>query len=173
MTENVGPIVLRRASTGDTGAISRWLVAPHVARWSYRVLSTISGKLEAVVQDPAEHLLIAELDGRPVGCVYLYKAAGDARWADVVDVSPQTRAVEFLIGETNVVNKKVGQKMLRVMIEQTFRDPDVDRIVAAPHPDNWAAIIAMKRAGFREKGRHPDAKVNAMNLTVTPATFKA
>lgn len=173
MSDSAGDIVLRPAVTADEGTIRRWLVAPHVARWSHRVFCSVAEALHGALQDPDIALFIAELAGRPIGCVHVYKAFGDPRWTAVSDVTERTRTLDFLIGETDMVNKKIGQRMLRALVAQIFRDPEIDRIVVCPHPDNWPAIIALKRVGFREKGRHPDVALNAMYLTVTPATFKA
>ncbi|MBO6559359.1 MAG: GNAT family N-acetyltransferase [Nisaea sp.] len=172
MSAETAEIVLRRAGPADEGTIRRWLVAPHVARRTYRLFSDIVETLEDVLRDPLAGLFIAELDDRPIGLVHVYKAQGDQRWAGVADVTERTRAIDFLIGATDMVNKKLGRRMLNALAAQVFRDPGIDRIVVCPHADNWPAIIALKRAGFREKGRHPDAALNAMYLTVTPATLK-
>ncbi|UUX51438.1 acetyltransferase [Nisaea acidiphila] len=172
MSDSGEEIVLRPAGIADEGAIRRWLVAPHVARWSHRVFSLAAEALEAALQDTETALFVAEIDGRPIGCAHVYEAFGDPRWTSVSDVTRKTRTIDFLIGETDMVNKKIGQRMLRALVAQVFRDPEIDRIVVCPHPDNWPAIIALKRVGFREKGRHPDTALNAMYLTVTPATFK-
>ncbi|WP_420403654.1 GNAT family N-acetyltransferase [Nisaea sp.] len=172
MSADTVDIVLRPAGLADEGTIRRWLVAPHVARWTHRVFTAVTDSLGSILQDPDSGLRIAELDGRPIGCIHVYEAGGDSRWKSVADVTGETRAVDFLLGETDMVNKKIGQRMLRAMAADIFRDPAIDRIVVCPHSDNWPAIIALKRAGFREKGRHPDAALNAMYLTVTPATLK-
>lgn len=172
MSASDNDIVLRPAGLADEGTIRRWLVAPHVARWTHRVFSAVADALDSALLDPKIALYIAETGGRPIGCIHLYKPFGDPRWQAVRDVTERTRAIDFLIGETDMVNKKVGQRMLRALVAQVFRDPEIDRIVVCPHADNWAAVIALKRAGFREKGRHPEAALNAMYLTVTPATMK-
>ncbi|WP_193183461.1 GNAT family N-acetyltransferase [Nisaea sediminum] len=172
MSADVADIVLRRAGPADEGTIRRWLVAPHVARRTHRLFSDIVETLGEVLRDPDAGLFVAELDARPIGLVHVYRAHGDARWAGVADVTERTRAIDFLIGATDMVNKKLGRRMLGALAAQVFRDPEIDRIVTCPHADNWPAIIALKRAGFREKGRHPDQSLNAMYLTVTPATLK-
>lgn len=172
MSAELVDIAFRRALPADEGTIRRWLVAPHVARRTYRLLSGIIDTLDEALRTQEIVLYVAELDDRPIGLAHVYRAFGDPRWKGVPDVTEQTRSIDFFIGETDVINKKVGQRMLNALAARVFQDPDIDRIVVCPHADNWPAIIALKRAGFREKGRHPDAALNAMYLTVTPATLK-
>ena len=117
-------------------------------------------------------LYIVEFAGGEIGCAHVYSAHGDPNWTAISDVTAQTRAIDFLIGEADFLNRKIGQAMLRALAGKIFRDTDTDRIVACPHPDNWPAVIALKRAGFREKGRHPIPTMNAMYLTITRQTFK-
>ena len=149
-----------------------WLTAPHVTRWAHKMFSRIDAALEGQRSGSEAGLLIAEIDGGPAGCGYVYSAHGDPCWSAISDVTPKTRAIDFLIGEPDLLNRKWGQAMLCALCLWVFDDPGIDRIVACPHPDNWPAVIALKRAGFREKGRHPDQAMNAMYLTVTPATLK-
>jgi len=172
MSADSAEIILRPARATDEGTIRRWFVAPHVARWSLPVFPTVVDTLDNTLEDPDSGLRIAEMDGRLIGCVHIYKAFGDPNWEAVEEVTEKTRAIDFLLGETDMTNKKIGQRMLRMIAEYIFSNPEIDRIVACPHSDNWAAIIALKRIGFREKGRHPDPSLNAMYLTVTPATLK-
>ena len=172
MSASSSDISLRAAGPADEDIIRRWLKAPHVTRWTHRVFSTISGALDSAPSDTETTLFIVEHAGQAIGCAHVYGAAGDPRWKAITDVTGRTRAIDFLIGESDFLNRKNGQALLRGLARQIFRDPEIDRIVACPYPDNWPAVIALKRAGFREKGRHPDSAMNAMYLTVTPHTLK-
>lgn len=163
----------RPARSDDETMIRRWLVRPHVARWAHRHFTTISENFLDALLTPDEEFHIVEFGDRPIGCAHIYPAMREDSWEAIGDVTEATRAIDFLIGEADVVNKKVGQKMLRALSGWIFRDPAIDRIVVCLHPDNWPAIIALKRVGFREKGRHPEPKMNAMYLTITPASLKA
>tara|TARA_E500000305_G_C3996079_1_gene224611 strand:- start:811 stop:1344 length:534 start_codon:yes stop_codon:yes gene_type:complete len=171
-SDRAGDVSFRRADASDKGSIQGWLTAPHVTRWTHKVFSRIGAALERLSSDTDAELLIAEIDGRSAGCAYVYSAHGDPSWSAIPDVTPLTRAIDFLIGEPDLLNRKRGQAMLRALGLLTFEDSGIDRIVACPHADNWPAVIALKRIGFREKGRHPDPAMNAMYLTVTPATLK-
>ncbi|MEO9902259.1 GNAT family N-acetyltransferase [Nisaea sp.] len=172
-SDRTGNVFFRGAEPSDTGAIQNWVMAPHVTRWSHKVFSRIGAALQGPQNSTETQLLIAVIDGRSVGCAYVYSAHGDPSWSAIPDVTPHTRAIDFLIGESDVLNRKWGQAMLRALGLQVFEDPGIDRIVACPLADNWPAVIALKRVGFREKGRHPNPAMNAMYLTVTPATLKS
>lgn len=165
-------VSFRKAEVSDKGTIQDWLTAPHVTRWTHKIFSRIGAALEGLRGGLEAELLIAVIDGRSVGCAYVYSAHGDPSWSAIPDVTPQTRAIDFLVGEPDLLNRKWGQAMLRALGLQVFEDPGIDRIVACPLADNWPAVIALKRVGFREKGRHPNPVMNAMYLTVTPATLK-
>lgn len=167
-----GDILFRRAEPSDEETVRRWLSASHVTRWTHRIFSTISGALDGGSSDAAPTLYIVEFAGGEIGCAHVYSAYGDPNWTAIPDVTAQTRAVDFLIGETDFLNRQIGQAMLRSLAGKIFKESDADRIVACPHPDNWPAVIALKRAGFREKGRHPIPTMNAMYLTVARQTFK-
>lgn len=172
ISDNIGGVSFRRAEVSDKGTIQGWLIAAHVTRWAHKMFSRIGAALERLHSDREAELLIAEIDGRPAGCVYVYSAHGDLCWSAIPDVTSQTRAIDFLIGEPDLLNRKWGQAMLRALCFRVFEDPGIDRVVACPHADNWPAVIALKRVGFRGKGRHPDPAMNAMYLSVTPATLK-
>ncbi len=167
-----GDVFFRKAEAADKATIQDWLTAAHVTRWAHKVFSRIGAALEGPRSGLEAELLIAVIDGRSVGCAFVYRADGDSSWSAIPDVTPQTRAIDFLIGEPDALNRKWGQAMLRALGLQVFEDPGIDRIVACPLADNWPAVIALKRVGFREKGRHPNPAMNAMYLTVTPATLK-
>lgn len=173
MSVEESEIRLRPVLPEDLPRIRRWMVAPHVARWLKDAPERVADEIERQVLVGEPVVLIATMDGRPIGGARIYDAATDARWAGVPDISRHTKAIEFLIGEPSLVNKKVGRRLARAIAAHIFADPTVDRIVADPHPDNWAAIIAMKRAGFRDRGRHPGKGVQAMFVTMARSTFKS
>ncbi|HEY9566990.1 MAG TPA: GNAT family N-acetyltransferase, partial [Thalassobaculum sp.] len=78
----------------------------------------------------------------------------------------------LLLGDADAVNRKHGRAAIRALATLLFAEPGVDRLVAAPHPDNWAAIIAFKRAGFRERGRRQFPVGPVMVLTAAKAVWK-
>lgn len=159
----------------DLPTVRGWLAAPHVKRWWRDAWTdTPFASLQAgEVPDPGLEMLRVDLDGRPVGYAQVYDALGDGTfWHGAEGVTDATRGIDFLIGEAELVNRKIGRVMLRALAAHVFADPSVDRIVTDPHRDNWPCIIALKRAGFRERGRLTVPGVNAMHLTLARGVFK-
>lgn len=156
------PVELLPFPADSAATLEAWLDAPHVARWCRRPLP-VGGRRWRI-----------DLDGRPVGYAWDHDPAldGDA-WRGEEGVGAGTRVVGLLIGEADAVNRKHGREAIRVLASRLFAEPGVDRLVAAPHPDNWAAVIAFKRAGFRERGRRQFPGGPVMVLTAAKAIWKA
>lgn len=146
----------------EAGRLDQWLDAPHVKRWWRPQQSP-----------PGARSWRIELDGRPVGYAEDHDPGLDrGTWDDEADVGPTTRVVALLIGEPDAVNRKHGRDAIRALASRLFAESGIDRLVAAPHPDNWAAIIAFKRAGFRERGRRQFPAGPVMVLTAAKAVWK-
>lgn len=155
--------------------MARWLIEPHVARWwkpdwSKGVIAAIEAG-----DPPPDHIkpYIAVYDGRDAGYVQIYHAMSDGDyWHEEPDVTEKTWAVDFALGEADLVNKKIGREMIHAFSAKVFSETDADRIVSDPQRDNWPCIIAMKRAGYRDKGAIKYVGVNSMHLTLARAMFK-
>ena len=166
----------RSLARDDLALLRSWLEAPHVRRWWH------AERTDAVIQfieagEPGEDVgsaCIVELDGRPVGYIRGYWATRhpSGLWDGIENVTDATRAIDFLIGEAGLVNRKLGRAMIRAFVAHLFEDQAVDRIVADPARDNWPANIALKRVGFRDRGRIDKPGVNVMLLTLARGVFK-
>ena len=170
------PIELTRFPADGAEMLERWLASPLVARWwKARWTAPVLEALHAGRPVPEWiHAWQVELDGRAIGYAQDCDAGRDSdAWASEDGVGPGTRAVAVLIGEPEALNRKLGREAIRALAGRLFAEPGIDRLVSAPHPDNWPAIIAFKRAGFRERGRRqfPDGPV--MVLTAAKAVWKA
>ena len=169
------PIELTPFPADGAEMLERWLAGPLVARWwKAHWTAPVLEALRAGGPLPAgTRAWLVELDGQPVGYAQDRDALRDSDgWKAEDGVGPGTRAVAVLLGEPAVLNRKLGREAIRELARRLFAEPGVDRLVAAPHPDNWPAIIAFKRAGFRERGRRqfPDGPV--MVLTAAKAVWK-
>lgn len=160
---------------GDLPIIRRWLAEPHVHRWWG---DDWEGSRFAMIErgeapDDADTYIV-EMDGRNIGYIQAYWALQDPTgfWNGVEGVTDGTRGIDFLIGEPDLVNRKFGRAMIRAFCAKLFADPAVDRIIADPHRDNWPANIALKRVGFRDRGRLAKPGVNCMLLSLARGVFK-
>lgn len=155
--------------------LQAWLDAPHVARWwrPERSLPVLEAMRAGRPLPAGLRAWRIDLDGRPVG----YAEDGDpaaqpGSWATEEGVGAGTRTLALLLGEADAVNRRHGREAIRELTARLFAEPGIDRVVAAPHPDNWAAVIAFKRAGFRERGRRQFPGGPVMVLTAAKAVWK-
>ena len=169
------PLDLRSFPADEVGRLEAWLAAPHIVRW-WKPAWTAPVLAALRAGEPAPGSVRPwriDLDGRPVGYSEDYDLARDGgAWDGVEDVGPGTRGIDLLIGEADAVNRKLGRAAIRALATRLFAEPGIDRLVAAPHPDNWAAVIAFKRAGFRERGRRQFPAGPVMVLTAAKAVWK-
>jgi RimJ/RimL family protein N-acetyltransferase len=174
MTHNA--FTFRLLTASDLGLLRGWLDAPHVRRWWRTDRTDMVIQLVEEGGDTAdgEKAYVAEMNGRPIGYTRGYWAARHyaGLWDGIENVTNATKAIEFLIGDNDLVNKKLGRAMIRAFVVKQFEDQSVDRIVADPARDNWPANIALKRIGFRDRGRIDKPGVNAMLLTLARGVFK-
>lgn len=161
-------------TAGGAERLQRWVAAPHVVRWWKPALTAdVIAALRSGDAPPAgARAWRIDLDGVPVGYAQDYDPArpGDA-WSAVDGVGPGTRGVELLIGEPDALNRRHGRAAIRALAARLFAEPGTDRLVAGPHPDNWPAVIAFKRAGFRERGRRQFPHGPVMVLTAAKAVW--
>jgi aminoglycoside 6'-N-acetyltransferase len=157
----------------DLGMLRSWLEAPHVRRWWH---GERTDAVIAAVEDgnSVDTAWIAENGNQSLGYIRGYWAKDHANglWRGVENVTDTTRALDFLIGDPGQTNRKLGRAMIRGFVTRLFEDPGVDRVVADPARDNWPANIALKRVGFRDRGRIAKPGVNAMLLTLARGVFK-
>lgn len=154
--------------------LAAWIAAPHVVRWWKPAWSApVIAAFRAGAEPPASpRPWRIDLDGRAIGYAQDSDAAEEGSpWSAVDGVGPGTRSVDLLIGEPSLINLKHGRAAIRALASGLFADPTVDRLVSGPHPDNWPAIIAFKRAGFRERGRRQFPGGPAMILTAAKAVW--
>lgn len=161
---------------GDVDRLEAWIQMPHVARWwkppwTGPVITAL--RAGAAVPDWIRPWRI-DLDGRAIGYAQDYAVTQDAEaWGGEEGLyGPGTRGVDLFIGEPDAVNRKHGRVAIRSLASRLFAEPGVDRLVTDPHPDNWACIIAFKRAGFRERGRRQFPGGPVMVLTAAKAVWR-
>lgn len=166
-------ISFRPLVADDVGILRAWLEAPHVRRWwrGDRTDEVIRAVEAGGVETGAR---IVEVDGVPLGYIRGYRALAhpEGFWDGIENVTDATMAIDFLIGDPERENRKLGRAMIRDFVIQLFEDPLVDRVVADPARDNWPANIALKRVGFRDRGAIRKPGVNAMLLTLARGVFK-
>jgi len=93
-------------------------------------------------------LLIAEVDGRPIGFIQIIDAGVEEThyWGDITE---GYRAIDIWIGESSDIGKGYGRAMMTEALNICFRDKDVHSVLIDPLSSNTAAIRFYERIGFR------------------------
>jgi aminoglycoside 6'-N-acetyltransferase len=144
------PMHLRRATLEDLPTLRRWDAQPHVI-----AATGDDGGWDWENEIPREvdwaEMLIAELDGRPIGFVQIIDPAREEShyWGDC---EPNLRAIDIWIGEADCLNKGYGTQMMRLAIDRCFAAPKVTAILIDPLASNTRARRFYERLGFVEVG---------------------
>ena len=143
MTETVR---LRRATLDDLPTLRHWDAQPHVA-----AASGDDGGWDWENEIPRDvnwaEMLMAELDGRPIGFVQIIDPAREEShyWGDCEE---NLRAIDIWIGEARDLGKGYGTQMMRLAIERCFAEPSVTAILIDPLASNTRAHRFYERFGF-------------------------
>ena len=150
-------ISFRRLTENDLPQMHRWLNTEHVARW-YRVRGVTKPAIEWVTarylprirgHDPTRSFIIL-LGQRPIGYIQGYLIADDPEYAAHVQVEDGAAGVDMFIGETDVVYRGLGARIIRRFLhEVVFGELGAASCIIGPEPENAAAIRAYEKAGFR------------------------
>ena len=139
-------MLLRDATLDDVPLLEEWDTRPHVIEaggawddfdWSFEIPRDVDWR----------ELLIAELDGQPIGVIQIIDAATEEShyWGDT---GPGIRAIDIWIGEEDCLGKGHGTAMMRLAFERCFLDPAVHAILIDPLANNERAIRFYRKLGF-------------------------
>jgi aminoglycoside 6'-N-acetyltransferase len=146
MSGHVHAIQLRPAVAGDSSLLRHWdkqahtIAAAQNDEWDWKT---------ELARDPEwRELLIAELDGRPVGALLVVDPAEEEThyWGKV---PPNLRAIDIWIGEAEDLGKGYGTAMMRLALERCFLVPEVKAVLIDPLRTNARARKFYERLGFR------------------------
>jgi aminoglycoside 6'-N-acetyltransferase len=141
---------LRPMTPADIALLEYWDAKPHVAAaggdgdW-------FDWQVELAQNPPWREMLIAEIDGRPVGALQIIDAAEEEShyWGDI---GPGFRAIDIWIGEEADLGRGFGSEMMRLAIERCFADARTSAIVIDPLQSNTRAHRFYERCGFKRVG---------------------
>jgi aminoglycoside 6'-N-acetyltransferase len=138
-------IKLRHATPADLSLLQHWDEQPHVNKsdpdgeWDWQT--------ELTRTPDWRELLIAELDGRPIGFMQLIDPALEEThyWGTVPE---NLRAIDIWIGEAEDLGKGYGTVMMRLALERCFNPPNVTAVLIDPLDSNVRAHRFYERLGF-------------------------
>lgn len=138
-------VILRPATIADIDVLRSWDEQPHVIDSSPNDVWDWEYELPRI-HDWRE-LLIAEVNGRPVGFVQIIDPEKEEThyWGDA---PPNLRALDIWIGESTDLNKGYGTQMMQQTLERCFGSPEVTAVIIDPLASNTNAIRFYQRMGF-------------------------
>jgi aminoglycoside 6'-N-acetyltransferase len=142
---------LRPAKPSDLALLRYWDTKPHViaatggdANWDWET--------ELAHVPEGRELLIAEIDGRPLGFIQIMDPARDEThyWGEA---EPGYRAIDIWIGEEADLGRGYGTEMMRLALDRCFADHAVKAVLIDPLASNTRAHRFYERLGFRAVDR--------------------
>jgi aminoglycoside 6'-N-acetyltransferase len=131
--KEVALLTLRPMGPDDLPLVTRWLSAPHVARW-YVAGSSVEAEAEdlrrSVAGEQAVHALMVAEGEVLVGWCQWYLCGDDPAWAAEIGAGPADVGIDYAIGDPSRVGRGVGTTLIAELV----------RLVRAPHPR--AAVMA-------------------------------
>ncbi len=130
-------LVLRPATPADSDRVLAWRNDPEAVRWSR------TGRVEpaqhaawyaARLEDPASRVLIADLDGEPIGMARVDVTDGIGEVSTAL--APEHRG------------RGLGTRVLATLVAESLSDQQVVALRASIHPSNEGSLRAFTRAGF-------------------------
>ena len=148
------PITLRPLTEHDLPMLHDWLNRPHVVEWwgGEDERLTLDEVLEEyrprVLAEESVTPYIAMLGDDAIGYAQSYVAldSGDGWWDDETD--PGVRGIDQFLADPTQLDKGLGTKLVRALVELLFSDPTVTKIQVDPAPNNHRAIRCYEKAGF-------------------------
>ncbi len=142
-----GLMKLRSATLADLPILRTWGEQPHVLKsagdfaefdWEGELPRTVDWR----------ELLIAEIDGRPIGIMQIIDPAREEThyWGDV---DPDLRAIDIWIGDAADIGRGYGTQMMRLALERCFAPPEVTAVLVDPLVTNTPSHRFYERMGFR------------------------
>jgi aminoglycoside 6'-N-acetyltransferase len=139
---------LRRARLADRAVLEGWDEAPDAAGWSGHDDSDWDEELRR--NPPWRRILIAELWGRPLGCVEIIDPAREeSRYWGAVPGG--LRAIDIWIGDPADRGRRHGARMMRLALALCWRE-GARAVLIDPLRRNRRAIRFYGRMGFRVAG---------------------
>lgn len=140
-------MLLRPATPEDLPVLLHWDKQPHVVAaagedggfdWEHELPRALDWR----------ELLIAELEGRPIGLVQIIDPALEEShyWGDC---GPDLRAIDIWLGEEADLGKGYGTEIMRFAIARCFADTRVKAIIIDPLVSNTRAHRFYERFGFQ------------------------
>lgn len=136
----------------DIPLLNVWFNAPHARRWFGDTPEEVDEEYLPMADGvgPVRGFIVT-LGGRPVG-LFSWERFGDSpdfqRLYGVSD--PDAANCDVILGEADVARQGFGPRAIRAFVERViFADARITTCIIDPHSENFIAIRAYEKAGFR------------------------
>lgn len=151
---------LRLATLDDQPTLELWDTYQHVID-SGGLDDELDWSVELVRQVDWQEILIAEVDGVPIGVLQVIDPHREEShyWGDI---EPNLRAIDIWIGPAEMLGRGHGTEMMHQALDRCFASPEVTAVLIDPLHGNEGAIRFYRRLGFVDDDQHcadPDSLV--------------
>lgn len=158
MSTSEPPVTLRLMTEHDLPMLHDWLNRAHIVEWwggeeeRPTLDEVLKRYLPRVMAKESVTPYVAMLGEEPIGYAQSYVAlgSGDGWWEDETD--PGVRGIDQSLANPRQLNKGLGTRLVRTLVEHLFVDPSVTKIQTDPAPNNHRAIRCYEKAGFVQYG---------------------
>ncbi len=148
----------RHVTSCDLDLLTDWRRRPHVMKWWGEMsVEDLHKEFEKEMADPLVERYVACLtgptgEGRDFAFVQVCDAHGasDGWWPDA---TPGTWAIDYLIGEPDLIGQGLGTALIAQFTRDLLARPGAHTVTADPEPENIASIRACEKAGFIQAGK--------------------
>lgn len=146
-------ILIRDFAESDLPLMFKWLINDTVLEYfeGRDVRFTMDTLPELYMEElPDGFRVIIEYRDLPVGYGQAYRTTGEMfDEYDYPDKGQTVFAMDQFIGEPEYWNRGIGTSFLKLMAVYLREQKSADRILLDPHKDNFRAVRAYEKAGFK------------------------
>ena len=144
-------LALRPMTEGDLADVTRWVNAPHVARWwdGRRAPEQVAARyLPGIRGADAVRYWVWEVNGRSVGFSQDYRIADHPEFA-LLCGAPDAIGFDYVLGEASFVGRGLGTRLLWVFLRDLVVPAydGVSEVFAAPDHRNARSLRVLEKLG--------------------------
>jgi aminoglycoside 6'-N-acetyltransferase len=144
-------VALRRMTQADLPTVAGWLTEPHVARW-WTPDTTAEAQLdkyrERITAGGATTMLMASVEGRPVGWGQWYRWADYPAAAQAMQALDHEAGIDYAIGDPTAVGHGLGTALVTALAHEVRRCAGQVGLLVAPDATNTASRRVLEKNGF-------------------------
>jgi aminoglycoside 6'-N-acetyltransferase len=136
----------------DLLTVAGWLAEPHVARW-WTPDTTAEAQLNRYRQringSGATTMLMASVEGRPVGWAQWYRWADYPAAAQAMQALDREAGIDYAIGDPTAVGHGLGTDLVAALVHEVHGCTGPVGLLVAPEATNTASRRVLEKNGFR------------------------